>query len=146
MMISRVLKERVRRTQVLFRELGYRTEGKSEEEGVYSGSFESPSGFEGGFLVDQECRFLELAFSLQINPEHKNFVREKLEEMLSICYDYGCYISLDKLGDDLSFSVYSKIYWAGLNYYALKETLYDFIDCVDTLTDLLDPEDKGRED
>jgi hypothetical protein len=46
----------------------------------------------------------------------------------------------------LSFSVYSKIYWAGLNYYALKETLYDFIDCVDTLTDLLDPEDKGRED
>jgi hypothetical protein len=141
---SRILKERVRRTQVLFRELGYKTEGKTEEDGLYTGSFVSRNGFEGGFLVDQECRFLELAFSLQINPEHKNFVREKLEEMLSICYDYGCYISLDKLGDDLSFSVYSKIYWAGLNYYALKETLYDFMDCADSLADLLDPEEQNR--
>ncbi len=139
---SRIMKERIRRVHVLFRELGYKSEGRVEEneEGLYTGSFRSADGFEGGFLIDNQCRFLEIAFTFQFTEELGLVVREKLPEMLAMCYDYGCYISLEKPGEAMAFSVYTKIYYAGLSYYALRETLYDFMDCVDSLAESLDPE------
>jgi hypothetical protein len=140
MKISRIMKERIRRVQVLFRELGYKSEGAKEEDEVFAGSFRSDDGFEGGFLIDKQCRFLELAFSFHFSLDLDLRIREKLEEMLAICYDYGCYISLEKPGEEMAFSVYSKVYYAGLNYYSLRETLLDFMDCVDTLAELIVPE------
>jgi hypothetical protein len=144
----RIMKERIRRVHVLFRELGYKCEGQEEEkeEGIYSGSFRSSDGFEGGFLIDNQCRFMELAFTFQFTEELGLMVREKLGEMLAVCYDYGCYMSLEKPDHSMAFSVYSKIYYAGLNYYALRETLYDFMDCVDTLADLLETENADKRD
>jgi hypothetical protein len=143
----RIMKERIRRVHVLFRELGYKSEGREDEqeEGIYSGSFKSADGFEGGFLIDTQCRFLEVAFTFQFTEELGMLIRDKLSEMLAICYDYGCYLSLEKPGEDMAFSVYSKIYYAGLNYYAMRETLYDFMDCVDTLAELLEPDVSGKQ-
>jgi hypothetical protein len=134
---SKMMKERIRRVQVLFRELGFSLTGGMEEDDLYSGGFESADGFEGGYLIDKECRFLELVFSFSFTPELNGFVRGRLEEMLSICFDFGCYISFDKADQEIAFSVYSKIYYIGLNYYSLRETLYDFMDCVDELKELL---------
>lgn len=134
---SRVMKERIKRVRVLFHELGYRCEGREEEDKVYAGTFKSEDGFEGGYLIDRECRFLELAFSFQFGEDIHALVREKLEEMLAVCYDYGCYISLDKPDAEMAFSIYSKIYYSGLTYQTLRDTLYDFMDCVDTLAETL---------
>jgi hypothetical protein len=146
MKISRIMKERIRRVQVLLRELGYTCEGAREEDEVYTGAFRSDDGFEGGFLIDKQCRFLELAFSFRFGEDADHLIRDKLEEMMAICYDYGCYISLEKPGEDMAYSVYSKVYYAGLNYYSLRETLLDFMDCVDTLAELVMPEAAQREE
>jgi hypothetical protein len=34
--------------------------------------------------------------------------------------------------------VFTKIYFSGLNYYSLKDSLYDFRHCVETITEVLD--------
>ena len=39
-----------------------------------------------------------------------------------------------------NFSVFSKVYFAGLNYYSLKETLKDFLFCVDDIKDIIEIE------
>ncbi len=143
MKISRIMKERIRRVRVLFKELGYTSEGKTEEDEVFSGAFRSDDGFEGGYIIDEQCRFLELAFSFRFAEDADHLIRDKLEEMMAICYDYGCYISLEKPGEDMAFTVYSKVYYAGLNYYSLRETLLDFMDCVDTLAELVMPGEAG---
>ena len=61
------------------------------------------------------------------------YIQEKLEEMLKICYEFGCYLNLQHNEEEIEFSLYSKIYYAGLNYYALKETMRDFQGCIETL-------------
>ena len=57
--------------------------------------------------------------------------------MLKICYEFGCYLNLQK-NDEIMFSVFSKIYFAGLNYYSLKETLKDFNGCIESLRELIE--------
>ena len=66
------------------------------------------------------------------------FITTKLEEMLQVCYEYGCYINLEKSEDEISFTLFSKIYFAGLNYYSLKETLKDFKECVSVLKETIE--------
>jgi hypothetical protein len=60
-----------------------------------------------------------------------DFVRERIEEMLHTLYEYGCYHSLQIDQQEISYTIFSKIFFAGLNYFALKETIRDFRDAVD---------------
>ena len=64
-------------------------------------------------------------------------LKQRLEEMLKLCYEYGCYIILAEAEKELSFSVFTKLYYTGLNYYSLKQSMEDFKECVDALTSLL---------
>lgn len=137
--VSRVMKERIRRVSVLFKELGCKVEGNEVEDGVYSGTFRTDDGFEGGIILDRLCRFLEISFSFILKEEQAVSVRAKLEEIHGICYEFGCYQSIEKSEEDLVFSVFSKIYYSGLSYLSLRDTLYDFMDCVDLLAELLEP-------
>ncbi len=66
-----------------------------------------------------------------------DFLKQRLEEMLKLCYEYGCYIILAEAENELSFSVFTKLYYTGLNYYSLKQSMEDFKECVDALTSLL---------
>lgn len=142
--VSRVMKERIRRVTVLFKELGCKVEGSEVEDGVYSGSFRTDDGFEGGIILDRMCRFLEISFSFVIKEDQALSVRSKLEEIHGICYEFGCYQSMEASSTDLVFSVFSKIYYSGLSYLSLRDSLYDFMDCVDLLADLLDPATEAR--
>jgi hypothetical protein len=58
------MQERIRRTQVLLRELGYEVHEGEVTEDSYSGGLVAPDGFQAGFFIDADSKFLELAFTL----------------------------------------------------------------------------------
>jgi hypothetical protein len=125
------MQERIRRTQVLLRELGYEVHEGEVTEDSYSGGLVAPDGFQAGFFIDADSKFLELAFTFTFGNVMADFVRERIEEMLHTLYEYGCYLSLQIDQQEISYTIFSKIYFAGLNYFALKETIRDFRDAVD---------------
>ena len=138
MKYSKLMKERIRRVRVLFKELGYDlVEGEKSEE-TFSSAFENEEGFQGGFFIDSDNKFLEFAFTFSFSAELGPFIQEKLEEMLRICYEFGCYMNLQKSEEEIEFSIYSKLYYSGLNYFAVRETLRDFQGCIDALRILVD--------
>jgi len=138
MKYSKLMKERVRRVSVLLRELGFEMlDGEFLEE-TYSAGFEGNDGFQGAIYIDRESKFLELAYTFSFSSNLADFVQSKLEEMTQICYEYGCYFTLQTTPREITFTVFSKIYFAGLNYYALKETVRDYREAVDSLTELLE--------
>jgi hypothetical protein len=144
MKYSKLMKERIHRSRVLFAELGYTVlEGERDEES-YSAGFERDD-FQGGFFIDGDSKFLEIAFTFSFSTQMGEFIRDKLQEMLRVCYEYGCYMNLQKDDNEISFSVFTKVYFAGLNYYALRETLRDFRGCIDSLKEVVDirEEEKG---
>lgn len=136
MKYSKLMKERIRRTEVLFRELGYDVLDGELLEDSYSAGFESDDGFQGGLFIDRESKFLELAFTFSFSPHFVDFIRSRLEDIVHICYEFGCYFNLETADGEISFSIFSKIYYAGLNYFSLKETVRDFRETIDTLEEL----------
>jgi hypothetical protein len=141
------MKERIRRVNVLFKELGYDLGEGEMTENTYSSAFEKETEFCGGFFIDDDSKFLEIAFTFAFSPRLVSFIQERLEEMLKICYEYGCYMNIQKF-DDFNFSVFSKVYFAGLNYYSLKETLKDFLFCVEDIKEIIEinSEEQQQED
>ena len=130
---SKLMKERIRRVRVLFKELGCQLfDGEIFDES-YSSGFSDKEGFHSGFYIDNDSRFLELVFTFTFSRQLASYVQSKLEEIILICYEYGCYMNINKEKDEIDFSVFSKIYYAGLNYMSLKETLTDFKLCIETI-------------
>ena len=137
MKYSKLMKERIRRVKVLFKELGYDVYDGTLVKETFSGGFEKDENFAGGFFIDSESKFLELAFSFSFSSTLATFLQARLEEMLRICYEYGCYLNIQN-AEGLTFSVFSKVYYAGLNYYSLKETIRDFDACVGALKEVIE--------
>jgi hypothetical protein len=135
---SKVMEERIRRVKVILKELGYRIQETQRSNESYSAGFENDEGFQAGFFIDSGSRFLEVAYTFSFSPSMAEFVRGRLEEMLKISYEYGCYINLQTTAEEIAFSVFTKIYYSGLNYYAMRESLRDFKQCVYSLTDTLE--------
>ena len=143
---SKLMKERIRRVRILFRELGHEiVEGERSEES-FSAAYENDEGFLGGFFIDADNKFLEIAFTFSFSNELGSFIQQRLEEMLRVCYEYGCYMNVQNTNSEIEFSVYSKIYYAGLNYYSLKETLRDFQACVESIKEVIDLQSEAGED
>ncbi len=138
MRYSKLMKERIRRVRVLFRELGYEVIEGERSEATFAAGFEDDDGFRGGFFIDRDNKFLELAFTFSFSPELGNFIQERLVEMLKICYEFGCYVNIRNSDDEIEFSVFSKVYYAGLNYYSLKETTRDFVSSVEAIKEVVD--------
>ncbi len=145
MKYTKLMKERIRRVSVLFKELGYDLSDGEMTENTYSAGYEKESVFQGGFFIDDDSKFLEVAFTFSFSSRMGSYVQDRLEEMLKICYEYGCYMNIQKF-EEYNFSVFSKIYFAGLNYYALKETLRDFQYCVEDLKEIIEINSEVQED
>ena len=135
---QKALDQRIRRTSVLFKELGFRIEDAERTEEAYTSAFTNNKGAEGSLFIDQESSFLELGYSFSFSPIMAAYLKTRMGKVLRICYEYGCYLSIHRGKTDISLSVFSKIYFAGLNYQCLKVTLRDFRLCVDVLTELLE--------
>lgn len=138
------MRERIRRSAFLFGELGYEITDVEEGEGSYTAGFRDEGGFQAGFYIDEDSRFLELAFSFTLSRGMAGFVRSRMEETLRVCYEYGCYFNLQTFKKDISLTIFSKIYYAGLNYFVLKETLRDFRSAAETLRDLIEIKSERR--
>jgi len=145
MKYTKLMKERIRRVNVLFKELGYELAEGEMTENTYSSGFEKDAEFGGGFFIDDDSKFLEIAFTFSFSPRMASFIQDRLEEMLKLCYEYGCYMNIQKF-DDFNFSIFSKVYFAGLNYYSLKETLKDFLFCVDDMKEIIEINSAEQED
>ncbi|MFP4509503.1 MAG: hypothetical protein ACLFNQ_05185 [Spirochaetaceae bacterium] len=143
---SKVMKERIRRVNMLFRELGYEcAEGELVDE-TYTTGVEQ-DGFQAGVFIDRDSKFLEIAFSFSFSASLEEFVRGKFEELFQICYEFGCYTNVQSSRREIVFSVFSKVYYAGLNYFSLKETVRDFRMAVDAIAEALDIRSElGQED
>lgn len=140
------MQERIRRVQVLFKELGYTLhEGEYLDE-TFSTGFESDDGFQAGLFIDRDSKFLELAYTFSFSVAMADFVRARIEEMLHVSYEYGCYVNLQAGDEEIAFSIFSKVYYAGLNYFALKETIRDFREAVESLQEVLDIGEEEREE
>ena len=122
---------------MLFKELGYQLSDSERTEEGFSAAIGRNGDVEGGFFIDRQSRFLEIAYTFSFSNELGRYVRDRLDEMLKICYDFGCYFSLQHGEEEISFSLFSKIYYTGLSYYSLRDTLRDFRECVAETTDLL---------
>jgi len=137
-MRSQLMEERIRRVTVLFSELSFRVIEDERSHNAYSATFEDEEGFQAGILIERGSRFVELAYAFTFPPAHSQYLRGKLEEMLKISYEYGCYVSLQQSTTEITFTVFAKLYYSGLNYYALRDTMRDFRECVWGIMDLLD--------
>jgi hypothetical protein len=135
---SKVMEERIRRVRVLFKELGYKLHQTERSDDIYSAGFENDQGMQGGFFIDRSSRFVEIAYTFSFSPAMAEYVKTRLEDMLKISYEYGCYINLQTTEEEIAFSVFTKLYYTGLSYYSLKDSLREFSLCVHALTELLE--------
>lgn len=135
---SRLMKERIRRVTLLFKELGYQIEAEEYDNDAYTAGFKSP-GLVGGFMyIDRECRFLELAYTFLFSSSLNAFLRSQIKAVQDICYEFGCYYLVRNDEDDILLTVHSKVYYAGLNYFSLKETLRDLSGAVHSIEEQID--------
>lgn len=137
---NRLMQERIRRVTVLVRELGYELHEGDRSEESYSTGFSMPDGFEAGLFIDSDSKFLEVAFTFTFSGAMADFVRERIEEVMHALYEYGCYFTLHVDDEDITYTIFSKIYYAGLNYFALKETIRDFRDAVEASQEIFEIE------
>jgi hypothetical protein len=132
------MKERVRRVRVLFKELGYHVYDDEYLEESYTAGFEDDDSFAGGLFIDRESKFLEIGFTFSFSANLAEYIRDRMQEMLHLCYEYGVYVNVETSPEEIAFSIFSKLYFAGLNYYSLKETLRDFRSTIDAIVDLVE--------
>ena len=112
-MKSQLMEERIRRITVLFSELSFRVIEDERSHNAYSATFEDDDAFQAGVLIERGSRFLELAYALTFPTSFSQLMKGKLEEMLKICYEFGCYVSLQQTATEISYSVFTKIYYSG---------------------------------
>jgi hypothetical protein len=137
MKYSKLMRERIQRVNVLFKELGYEIFDNSGDEASYIAGFEGKEGAGGEFYIDVDNKFLEVAYTFSFPLEISEFIQRRLVDMLKICYEFGCYINITK-EEEIAFSIFSKVYFAGLSFYSLKETLKDFNLCVAAIKDAVE--------
>lgn len=134
---SKIMEERIRRVNILFQELEFSIRDSEYDETTYTASFEANDGFQGGIFIDKKSKFLEISFTFFFPISMSDFLKQKLEDMLKICYEFGCYLNLDKTSTEIYFSIFTKLYYSGLNYYSLKQSVMDFRNCVNELKTLI---------
>lgn len=131
------MQERIRRVRVLFREIGYRTTAAERSDESYSATFAGPEGVEGGVFIDRGSRFLEIGYTFSFSLSLSQFITERLEPIMRAAYEFGCYPNIVAGKAEIVLSVFTKIYFSGLNYRSLRESLRDFNRCVEAITEIV---------
>jgi hypothetical protein len=138
MKYSKLMKDRIRRTSVLLKELGYELFDEERIEESYSCGFHHPeSDAQGVFFIEKESKFLEIAYNFTFSPQFAPFIRKKMGEIIESSFEYGCYVNVFSDENAVSFSVFSKLYFSGMNYASMRDTLTDYHRCVQNLKELV---------
>ncbi|MDY7028807.1 MAG: hypothetical protein SVR04_10965 [Spirochaetota bacterium] len=137
MKYSKVMKERIRRVTVLFRELGCELFDEEKLEESYSSAFLTSTGLQGFFYIERDNRFLEIAYNFAFSPQLSGYLQRKMSDVLEACFEYGCYMNAYFDDHAVGISLFSKIYFSGLNYSSLRDTLVDFYHCTDAIKEVV---------
>jgi hypothetical protein len=137
-----VMQQFIERTETIFSELGFDVFEREQTEDMYQASFGQNGKYDGSFFIEKESNFIELAYTYTFNNDEEKLLRDHLESMLDICYEYGCYFNILKAEEEIHFSVFSKIYYSGFNLESLSDTLDDFTACVQELSIMFDLEEE----
>lgn len=135
---AKVLEKRIKRIKNLFKEIEYSFIDEIKKSETYSCEIKNTKGFKCGLFIDCYCQFMELSYSFSFSLLFFNFLSQNMEDVLKICYEYGCYFNLEKVKSEMILSIFSKAYFSGLNYYSLKANVRDFKKCIITITKLLE--------
>ncbi len=117
------------RIEAFLGELGYSAFEKEVTEEMYQASFGKDGDITGSVFIEQDCNFLELAYTYMFDRNEETFLRDHLETMMNICYEYGIYFNVAREEDEISFSIFSKLYFSGLTVESLHDTIEDFVAC-----------------
>jgi hypothetical protein len=60
-----------------------------------------------------------------------------MAEIMESCFEFGCYMNSYADENTLSFSVFSKVYFSGLSYASLRDTLADFLQCASAIKEVV---------
>ena len=123
------MKESVERIEAFLGELGYDAFEKEITEEMYQTSFGKDGDITGSVFIEQDCNFLEVAYTYMFDRNEETFLRDRLETMMNICYEYGIYFNVAREEDEINFSIFSKLYFSGLTVESLHDTIEDFAAC-----------------
>jgi hypothetical protein len=135
------MKELIERIEAICGELGYSIVDREESEELYQSSIVRDEEIGGSLFVEKNSNFLEIAYSYSFDIDEENFLKDHLESMVNICYEYGSYFNIMKGEDEINFSVFSKLYFSGLNVESMQDTLNDFISCNHEIMEVFGLED-----
>jgi hypothetical protein len=124
-----VMKDIIERIETIFSELGYEVVDREESEELYQASFVKDNEVAGSLFIEKNSNFLEIAYSYTFDIDEEDFLKDHLESMMNICYEYGNYFNITKNNDEINFSIFAKIYFSGINVESLQDTLDDFNAC-----------------
>ena len=123
------MKDLIERIEAICSELGFRVIDREESEELYQSSLLQNDEICGSLFVEKDSNFLEIAYTYTFDVEEENFLKSHLESMMNICYEYGDYFNIMKGEDEINFSIFTKVYFSGLNVESMQDTLDDFIAC-----------------
>jgi hypothetical protein len=138
------MEESVERVEAIFGELGYNIFEREISEEMYQASFGKDTEATGSIFLENACSFIEIAYTYVFEREEENFLKEHLESMMNICYEYGIYFNIMREEDEISFSIFSKLYLSGLNVESLQDTIEDFIACNGELVSMFNVEENDN--
>ena len=123
------MKDIIERIETIFSELGYDVVDREESDELYQSSFVKDNEIAGSLFVENNSNFLEIAYSYTFDIDEEDFLKDHLESMMNICYEYGNYFNISKNNDEINFSIFAKVYFSGINVESLQDTLDDFNAC-----------------
>jgi hypothetical protein len=123
------MKDLIERIEAICSELGFRITDREESDELYQSSLLQNDEICGSLFVEKDSNFLEIAYTYTFDVEEENFLKSHLESMMNICYEYGNYFNIMKGEDEINFSIFTKVYFSGLNVESMQDTLDDFIAC-----------------
>lgn len=121
--------EIVERVEAICGELGFSILDREESEELYQASFGREEEITGSLFIEKDSNFIEIAYSYTFDTDEEYFLKEHLESIMNICYEYGSYFNIMKSEEEITFSVFSKLYFSAINVESLQDTLDDFIAC-----------------
>ena len=123
------MKDLIERIEAICSELGFRIIDREESEELYQSSLLQNDEICGSLFVEKDSNFLEIAYTYTFDVEEENFLKSHLESMMNICYEYGNYFNIMKGEDEINFSIFTKVYFSGLNVESMQDTFDEFIAC-----------------
>jgi len=133
----------IERIETICSELGYSIIDREESNELYQSSFVKDDEIAGSLFVEKNSNFLEVAYSYTFDVDEEEFLKDHLESMMNICYEYGNYFNIMKGEDEINFSIFSKLYFSGLNVESMQDTLDDFIACTHEIMDVFDADEES---